>query len=138
MIAEKLVSEITSEFTAEELPGGLYEMSSLGIGPNEPVPDRPYIVYKELPSIEIPEVSETSDVEHRIFQIFVYDYKGDFTTINQYLHRIKRRVKAMAPFNENGTRCSGSVWGGMSGTIVSDGYDSSVRYGIARFTVSES
>lgn len=133
---DHLVAQIRAEFTEEELPGGVHAMTSLGIGPKVAAPKRPYIVWKELATNDYPEVSETSDVENRVFQIFVYDHKGDFARINSYLNRIKRRVKGMAPFEADGHRCSGSSWGGKSGNIADDGYDSGVRYGTARFTVS--
>jgi hypothetical protein len=132
-----LAFKIQEEFSPQEIPGGFHEMSSLGIGPEVAVPERPYIVYKELPSVEYVEVAEQSNVELRSFQIFVYDHRGDFSRINQYLRRIKQVVKQMAPFEYEGSRCSGVLWGGMSGYVVDDGYDSNTRYGIARFTVSD-
>lgn len=137
-----LVSQLEDLFPSGELSGGIYSMTSLGIGPHLAVPERPYLVWKELSTVEYPSVSELSDVEQRSFQIFVYDYKGDFTRINNYLARIKRLVKGMAPFefvDEDDVlhRCTGSSWGGMSALIADDGYDSGARYGIARFTVSQ-
>lgn len=112
--------------------------SSLGLGPNVPVPARPYIVWNEFTDVVHQAVRETSNARDRIFQIYVYDYKGDFTRINAIVKELRRLVKGMAPFTtEAGVRCSESLWGGMSGNITDDGYDSCARFGRATFTVSE-
>ena len=115
-----------------------FASSSLGLGENEPVPPRPYIVWNELTDVVHQAVRETSNARNRNFQIFVYDYKGDFTRINQILKELRRLVKGMAPFTtDDGVRCSESLWGSMSGNITDDGYDSCVRFGTAVFTVSD-
>lgn len=115
-----------------------FASSSLGLGENVPVPTRPYIVWKELPDVVHQAVRETSHARDRNFQLFVYDHKGDFTRINAIMKELRRLVKGIAPFTtEDGTRCSESLWGGVSDSITDDGYDSCVRFGMATFTVSD-
>lgn len=80
---DHLIATIKALFTAEELPGGVHAMTSLGIGPKAPLPERPYIVWREMNTVDYDEVSDTSDVEQRSFQIYIYDYLGDFSRINK-------------------------------------------------------
>lgn len=115
--------------------------SSLGLGENVAVPVRPYMAWKENADLEHPEVSETSHARTRSFNLYVYDWKGDFSRINRILGRLKVLVKGMAPFvvvvdGEDDIRCSESKWGGLSPNLLDDGYDSCCRYGTATFTVS--
>lgn len=112
--------------------------SSLGIGPNAATPDRPFVVWNELPSFAFPEVRGTSNAERRSFTWYVYDFMGDYLRINAILREIRRIVKGIAPVQlQDGTRVSESLWAGMSENIASDGYDSSVRFGTGRFVVSQ-
>jgi hypothetical protein len=114
-----------------------YSSTSLGIGPNKAVPKRPYIVVNELPDFVHRVVEETSNARNRNFQIFVYDAVGDFTRIDAILADLRKRVKAMAPFTtEENVRCSQSTWLGVSGRIMSDGYDSCCKFASVQFTVS--
>jgi len=114
-----------------------YANSSLALGPDNPVPERPYIVWGELSDDVHREVEETSDASTRTFRFFVYDRKGDFTRINEILKEIKGVVKRLDFFTtEDGVRCSGVAWLGLSEQFPDDGYDSCARYGTVRFTVS--
>lgn len=134
-----LVQTILADPAIAEIVGDrFYASGSLGEGPNPAQPQKPWMAWTELPSAPYREVQKTSNSQLRLFQIFVYDDKGDYERINRILSICRRIVKSMYPFEtEDGVRCSGSEWGGFSGNIVDDGYDASVRFGIARFTVSE-
>lgn len=133
---------ITSQFVDDQgdprpFESWFFESSSLGIGPNLPVPQRPYIVWNEGDDFVHQVVRNTSNARDRTFRIYVYDYKGDFSRINSILEALRDLVKQMAPFTtEDGVRCSDSLWVGISGRFLDDGYDSSTRFGTARFTVS--
>lgn len=138
ILAEFEVDDEGNNRTVEEW---FFGPSSLGLGEHVAVPMRPYMVWKENPDLEHPEVSETSHARTRSFNIYVYDWKGDFTRINRILAAVKVLVKGMAPFvvtveDEADIRCSGSKWNGLSQNLVDDGYDSCCRYGNATFTVS--
>ena len=118
-----------------------YGPGVLGVGDEPADPPKPYMIYGELPGFAYQTVRETSNAGQRNFQFFVYDEKGDFSRINAILRHLERIVKGMAPFEHTDTdgvlwRCSESVWTGISGTTPDPQYDSSVRYGTARFTVS--
>lgn len=129
---------LTAHFEARPTEEWFFALTSLGIAPNPAQPDRPYIVWKELPDQVHEEVKETSNSRFRNFQFSVYDEKGSFTRINAILNDLRRVVKNMAPFTtEEGIHCSASDHMGFSGQIVDDGYDSCVRYAIARFNVSQ-
>lgn len=115
-----------------------FAASSLGIGENPERPDVPYFVWNELPSTVMHEVSETSNAQWRVFTLYVYDRIGDFGRINKAMRELRRIVKVMAPFTTtDGVRCSASRWDGISGQITDQGYDQNVRYGTARFMVSQ-
>jgi hypothetical protein len=117
-----------------------YSSGALGEGDNFEIPEFPYVVYNELPSSPFQEVSETSNAEMRIYTFYVYDELGDYGRINLILREIRRIVKGMVPFTvvEDGTtfRCSYSRWDGVSQRITDPDQHSGVRFGTARFTVS--
>lgn len=132
--AEAIVPHFTAERPVAEW---YFASSSLGLGPNLPIPDRPYIVVNELTDRVHQEVKETSHARDRNFQIFVYDHKGDFTRINKILEDLRDVVKGLAPFEApDGTWCSASEWGGISGQATDDAYDSVVRFGNLKLTVN--
>lgn len=115
-----------------------YEVTSLGIGPNLPVPQRPYIVWNEGPDFVHQEVRETSNARDRNIALYIYDFKGDFTRINRILANLRTVVKGIAPFvADDGTRCSEALWRGISAKFADDGYDSCTRYASIQLTVSE-
>ncbi len=114
-----------------------FAASSLGLGDNLPVPDRPYIVWNELADNEHAEVRETSDSRTRFLQWYVYDHPGDYTRIDQILLLLKRRIKAIGDFTTpDGFVCMQSEWNGTSGQIPSDGYDSCTKFGSSQHTVN--
>lgn len=114
-----------------------FGLTSLGLGDNVAVPDRPYLVWREGADIEHREVSETSNARTRTFNFYVYDYKGDFTRINRILETLKAFCKTLVDFTtEDGVHCSGVEWAGVSPDLPDDGYDSCTKYGTVRFTVS--
>lgn len=141
-IEEALFSDelLNSEFSErrEEQPW-FYSAGSLGIGPNVAVPERPYIVQNELPSIPYQAVKRTSNAKARYLTFYVYDEKGgDYSRINRILSHLERIFKSLAPFvAPDGTRCSDIELQGFSGRIPDDGYDSEVRFATVRFTVSQ-
>ena len=131
---------LAAHFGEREPEDWIYATSSLGMGENEASPEPPFLIWNELTSSAYREVAELSNAELRNFQIFVHDYKGDYTRIGLILRDVRRIVKAMAPFQVtlDGVtyRCSQSDWMGISGSLVDPQYDTSVKYGLARFTVS--
>lgn len=128
---------VVAHFSGRDVKDWWYESSSLGLGPNEPVPERPFIVVNELPDFVHRTVEETSHARDRNFQIFVYDERGTFTRINAIMESLREAVKAMAPFTtDGGIRCSQAVWAGISGQIPNDGYDSGTKFASVQLTVS--
>lgn len=116
----------------------LFASRSLGIGPVTGNPVKPWLAWNELPATPFQEVRRTSNAQMRNFNLFVYDEEGDFTRINNILVVVRRIVKEMAPFTTpGGTRCSESDWIGISGNLPAAEYDGVVRFGIARFVVSQ-
>lgn len=119
----------------------IYAASTLGEGENPEVPPKPYLVWNELPSTSFEEVEETSDAESRFYTFYVYDEMGVFENIDKALRRIRRMVKDMAPFRagEDLTDdfCMQTKWQGFSGRFNDQTYDSSVRFGTARFDVNQ-
>lgn len=115
-----------------------YASHSLGIGPVTGNPEKPWLAWNELPSQANREVRRTSNSQMRNFHIFCYDEEGDFTRVNDILSVVRRIVKEMAPFTTpEGHRCSDSDWIGISGNLPAAEYDGVVRFGIARFVVSQ-
>lgn len=119
-----------------------YPQGVLGEGGIPAEIEKPYMQWAELEPLIHREVRKTSNSKTRTFQLFIYDDKGDFTRINRILRHLERIVKAMGPFeftDEDGTVhwCSESDWAGISGSMTDDQYHTTVRYGTARFTVSE-
>lgn len=129
-------AELLAVFDPRPPEQWLFQASSLGEGDNPSVPEFPYIVWNELPSTPFTEMRKESNAEMRAFTIYVYDLKGDFTRINQILSIVRRITKEMVPFVSGAVRCLDSVWGGMSGLITDDRYDSNVRFGTVRFKVN--
>lgn len=130
-------SPVAEHFDSRPIEEWYFASSSLGLGENAPIPDRPYIVVNELTDRVHQEVRETSHSRTRNFQIFVYDHKGDFTRINKILEDLRDVVKGLAPFSApDGTWCSASLWGGISGQATDDAYDSVVRFGNVQLTVN--
>lgn len=114
-----------------------YASSSLALGPDNPVPERPYIVWGELSDNVHREVEESSNARTRTFRFFVYDQKGDFGRINDVLAELQRVAKGFDHFTtDDGIRCSAVAWLGISEQFPDDGYDSCTRYGTVRFTVN--
>lgn len=111
---------------------------SLGVGPVPADPIKPWVAWNELPATVNRVVRRTSNSKIRSFQFFVYDEAADFTIINMTLAVLERIVKEMAPFTSpDGVRCSDSEWFGISGNLPADAYDGIVRFGTARFVVSQ-
>lgn len=119
----------------------IYAASSLGEGEHPEVPEKPYLVWNELPSTPFAEVEETSDAESRFYTFHVYDEMGVFENIDKALRRIRRMVKDMAPFragdDPDDDFCMATAWQGFSGRFNDRTYDSSVRFGTARFDVNQ-
>lgn len=114
-----------------------YQMSSVGLGEDQPVPDRWYMVWNEGSEYVHQAVRETSNAKDRTIRFYVYDHKGDFTRINKVLEHLERIVKTMGAFTtDDGYRVSESLWLGASQLFNDDGWNSCCRYGTARFTVS--
>lgn len=131
-------TDIAAFFAPRDPADWFYSASSLGLGENQPVPPRPYIVWNELSDFVHQAVKETSDARSRNFQFFVYDFKGDYTRIEAILKVLRRRIKAMAPFTTtDGVHCADAVWTLTSGQIPNDGYDSCTKFIGVTFTVSE-
>jgi hypothetical protein len=129
---------LNDDATQRPIEDWWYASSSLGLGPNIPVPRRPYIVHNELTDTVHQEVRETSNARDRPFQFYVYDHKGDFTRINNILNDLRDVVKGMAPFlAPDGTWCFDALWVGISGQVTDDGYDSGTKFATVRFTVSK-
>lgn len=138
-LAKKLTedAEMQAFFDPRGPESWYFVASSLGEGENPERPEHPFVIWNELPDRTYDEVRKASNARMRSFNITVQDDKGDFTRINNILYVIRRIVKEMSPFHlEDGTICTDSLWGGISGNFTDPQYDSGLKFGIARFTVS--
>ena len=119
----------------------IYAASTLGEGEHPEIPEKPYLVWNELPSTPFDEVAETSDAERRVYTFYVYDEMGVFENIDAALRRIRRLVKDMPPFrageDPDDDFCMGTKWAGLSNRFNDQTYDSSVRFGTAWFDVNQ-
>lgn len=138
-VEETFVAALSADEAWYEIVGDrIYAPTSLGDGPNPASPQTPWCAWNEMPSTIRQEVSETSNARRRVFVLYVYDEKGDFTNINDALSAARRVLKTMAPFNtEDGSRCSQVTWAGFSGCINDPDYDLAVRFGTVYFDVSQ-
>jgi hypothetical protein len=137
-IADLLSVEEFTDIFGEGEEARIYAAGALGQGTIPEHPEKPYVVWNELPSTPFEQVDETSDAQQTFYTFYVYDHLGQIAKINEALRIIRARVKAMATFHaDDGTFCMDSRWMGFSNTFTDREYDASVRFGTARFDVSQ-
>ncbi len=138
MMESLLVAALSADSALQAIVGDrIFAASSLGVGSNPQVPDRPYVVWNELPSIPFREIRETSNCQARLFQLWAYDEIGDWTQINAMLSHTRRICKALVPVQTSqGYNVSGQEWLGLSGLIADQTYHVNSRFGTVRFIVN--
>ena len=124
---------------AEDCGGRFYQSSSVGIGGVPANPDRPYCLFMELPSIPFQEVRHTARAVNRIFQVFVYDERGDFTRIDNILAAVRETILGLVleVDTSTGARCIESLWTGDSQDITDDQHDTSAKFSLFQLTSSK-
>lgn len=132
-------AELQAFFGVRPPEDWFYLASSLGEGEVPQMPTKPFVIYNELPDRPYDDMrrSSTTFSRMRSWNITVQDFKGDFTRINNILIVVRRIVRGMTPFQlPDGTIGVDSVWGGISGNLTDEQYDSCLKFGVARFTVN--
>jgi hypothetical protein len=123
---------------ALEVDGRIYQSSSLGVGDVPPEPEKPYILYTELPSDPYQAVSETSRAKARYFQVYVYDNRGSFLRIERILALIRETLVGLSGVvSPSGVRCTDVQWQGESSDLSDEEYNANSKFGNVRFVASQ-
>jgi hypothetical protein len=131
-------SLLADPLLAAEVGQRIYQASSLGVGDVPPEPQKPYVLYTELPSDPFVAVRETSRAKARFFQVYVYDDRGSFLRIERILALIRETlVSLVGAVSPSGVRCTDVLWQGESGEITDEEYDANSKFGNVRFVASQ-
>lgn len=115
-----------------------FQGSALGVGDVPESPEFPWLAYSELPSSPYFAVKETSRAKARTFQFFVYDERGSFLRIELILGLVRETLLSLvAQVSPSGARCTDVEWQGESSEISDPDFNSNLKIGTARFTVSQ-
>jgi hypothetical protein len=107
----------------------VYQASSLGVQDVPPDPMKPFIVWRELPSTLYQEVAETSNSTRHTYSIYIYDFRGSYSRINELGGFIRDHIKTLeGTRTPEGVLCTRAAWLGMSQTFGDEQYEANVRY----------
>lgn len=107
----------------------VYQASSLGVDDVPPDPMKPFIVWRELPSTYYQEVSDTSRATRHTYSVYIYDFRGSYSRINDIGAAIREHLKTLEGFRTpEGVLCTRAAWLGMSQTFGDEQYEANVRY----------
>jgi hypothetical protein len=131
-------SLLANALVVAEVGQRVYQSSSLGVGDVPPEPQKPYVLYTELPSDPYLAVRETSRAKARFFQVYVYDNRGSFVRIERILALIRETLVSLnGTVSPSGVRCTDVQWQGESGDISDEEYDANSKFGNVRFVASQ-
>jgi hypothetical protein len=98
----------------------VWPMGTLGKGDIPARPEPVFILYRQLPSTDFPEVRKAGQSNTKTFEVFVYDEAGDYLRIDDVLSILIPAVKSLKLVaSPSGARCTDVRWTGNG----ADGFD---------------
>lgn len=137
IIADALIVGISGATLGGVGQARVYQAGALGVGHTPAKPPRPFMLLSELPALSYPIVRDTLPAaKSRYFQVWVYDDRGDMSSIDKVLTAVETRLnnKLDGLTSASGARCVSSAIQGISQDIVDPEFDLSTRFLTLRLT----
>lgn len=122
----------------EEVKGRVVQGGSLGTDDIESRPELPFVLWREMGSTSVRQVFESSRSKIHTFNLYVYDYRGDYTRIDRILREMEELIRPLAgQRSPSGARCIGSEWVLISQASEDETYDAIFKFGSVQLTGSQ-
>lgn len=126
-----VISELKANEVVAELAGGrVWSQGALGTGSVPAYPDKPFMLVNFTQSLTYPGFYDETRPERVPVQVYAYQDRGSYTTINRLLIAVRETVlRLTGKSSPSGLyRCSGVAWGGLSTETEDVAYDANMRF----------
>jgi hypothetical protein len=104
---------------SEGLTTRVWPQWALGIEDIPSDPDKPYIQYGFDAHVPFPVVRETGGAQRHLLRLFYYDYRGDYTRIDDIHHLIKPTIEGLVgQISPSGVRCTDAQFLTLGGDLT--------------------
>lgn len=126
-----VISELkANEIIAATAGDRVWTQGSLGTGDVPAYPDKPFLLVNVGQAITFPGFYEVTRPERVPVQIYAYQERGSYATINRLLVAVRETVlRLTGKSSPSGLyRCTGVTWGGLSTETEDATYDANMRF----------
>lgn len=108
----------------------VYSMGSLGHGNIPAAPQKPFIIINDAGTLAFRGFQDVSRPGNTMLQIYAYQNRGSYTTINRLLVAIRETLLALPGKTSPSDlyRCTGLTWTGFSRESEDETFDANMRY----------
>lgn len=121
-----------------DIQGRIYQASSLGVADIPPLPKKPFLVWRPMPSAAFREVFESgSGAAEHTFNLYCYDHRGESSRLTRILQATKPLIEGLVGTRSStGALCIGARWVNMSQTSEDEQYDAVFRFAVVQLVGS--